>query len=265
MLYFPQLASGATVQYPFVKRRIQRTICNHLAGGDTLKLLDPGWAKAEWELTFENLNSEERTRLENFFASAGGRLNEFTFLDPTQNLLLQSEDLGASAWTKDPLLALTTGIEDPNGGTSATRLSNTGATGQRIHQTILAPGWFDYCFSLYAKGAPGGRVALFRSSASTEEARECALGPSWSRLALAGESQSDSESVAFGLSLAPGISADIYGVQAEAQPAPSTYRKTTSRCGVYRRARIDQDSLSMTSHGPEQHACTLRIVASLGS
>ena len=265
MLYFPQLVSGATVQYPFLKRRVQRTITNNLAGGNALKLLDPGWAKVEWELTFETLNSEERSRLEEFFDAAGGRLNEFTFLDPTQNLFLQSEDLGASAWTKGPLVALNTGIADPNGGMSATRMSNTGSASQRIQQTIEAPGCFCYCFSLYARSEAAARVVLFRSTGGTEETTSYAIGASWVRLVLPGASQSEDESVGFGLSLEPGTAVDIYGLQAEAQPAPSMYRKTTSRCGVYSRARFDDDLLSITSYGPEQHSCTLRIVAPMGS
>jgi hypothetical protein len=265
MLYFPQLASGATVQYPFLKQRLQRTISNDLASGDSFKLLDPAWARVAWELTFETLNSEERVRLEEFFVKAGGRLNEFTFLDPTQNLFLRSEELVGSAWTKDPLLALSSGVADPNGGISATRVSNTGSASQRLHQTIQAPGWFCYCFSLYARSEAPTSVVLFRATGGTEETTSRALSANWARLALSGASQSEAESVTFGLGLAPGAAVDIYGLQAEAQPAPSTYRKTTSRCGVCRGARLDDDSLSITSHGPEQHSCTLRIVAPMGS
>ncbi len=51
------------------------------------------------------------------------------------------------------------------------------------------------------------------------------------------------------------------GCMAEAQPAPSAYRRTTSRSGVYRRARFDDDLLTMISEGPEQHSCRVRIVA----
>jgi len=261
MLYFPQLRSGATVQYPFVKRRIQRTISNSLPGGNILKLLDPGEARVEWELTFEALREEERIRLEEFFCAAEGRLNDFTWLDPTQNLLLWSEDLQAAAWTKGPMLSLVAGVADPDQGTRATRVSNAGAAEQRIQQTIEAPGWYQYCFSLHARSEAAGPVTLFRSTGGTEETRSYPLGANWTRLAFSGANQTAEESVAFGLSLAPGIAVDIYGLQVEAQPAPSAYRKTTSRSGVYRGARLDDDTLSVTSDGPEQHSCTLHIVA----
>ncbi len=265
MLYFPQLASGATVQYPFVKQRIQRTISNSLPGGNVLKLLDPGGARVEWELTFESLNDEERIRLEEFFSAAEGRLNDFTLLDPAQNLLVWSEDLQAAAWTKGPMLSVNAGVADPSQGTRATRVSNAGAADQRIQQTIDAPGWFQYCFSLYVRSDAAGSIDLFRSTGGTEETRRYALSTSWMRLALLGASQTVEESVTFGVSLPPGMAVDIYGPQVEAQPAPSAYRRTTSRSGVYRGARLDDDSLSVTSDGPEQHSCTLHIVAPVAS
>jgi hypothetical protein len=163
------------------------------------------------------------------------------------------------------MLALSAGVADPNGGTAATRISNTGAASQRILQMIHAPGWFCYCFSLYARSESAARIVLFRSTPDAEGTVSCALSANWARLALSGANQSAEESVSFGLSFEPGAAADIYGLQVEAQPAPSTYRKTTSRCGVYAKARLDDDSLSMTSYGPEQHACTLRIVAPMAS
>jgi hypothetical protein len=67
VLYFPQLLSGASVQYPFVKRRIHRTVSNVMPDGRQLKLLDAGASRIEWDLTFETLSSTERTALEMFF------------------------------------------------------------------------------------------------------------------------------------------------------------------------------------------------------
>ncbi|MFB3777233.1 MAG: hypothetical protein ACE141_06455 [Bryobacteraceae bacterium] len=265
MLYFPQLESGASVQYPFVKRRVYRTVTNTLADGRTVKLLDLGATMTAWDLTFSSLASSERAQLEEFFNAVEGRLSSFTMLDPTENLLLWSGDLNASVWAADPQLSVTGGVADPDNGTFAFRLSNAGALSQSIRQTLDAPSWFRYCFSVYARSSTAGRLTLFRSAGSEEEAEECALSPAWRRLMLTGAGSGTQESVVFGLRLANGASADVYGLQVEAQPAPSAYRKTTSRNGIYAAARFDDDVLSITSHGPEQHACTVRIVAPAAS
>lgn len=265
MLYFPQLESGASVQYPFVKRRVYRTVTNTLADGRTVKLLDPGAAMTAWELTFSSLVRSERAKLEEFFGAVEGRLGSFTLLDPTENLLLWSGDLSASVWEADPQLSATSGIADPQGGTSAARLSNAGAVSQSIQQTLEAPAWFRYCFSVYARSSTASRLTLFRSAGGEEQTEEYAVNSSWKRLVLTGTGTGTQESIAFGLRLAPGASADVYGLQVEAQPAPSEYRKTTSRNGIYAAARFDDDVLSITSDGPEQHACAVRIVAPAGS
>ena len=260
MLYFPQLDSGASVQYPFVKQRIGRTVINRSGDGHEIKLLDPGATMEAWELTFTSLSNVERTRLEEFFSTTEGRLGSFTLLDPTQNLLLWSEDLAAPVWTADPQLSVAGGFDDPAGGTVATRLTNGGAASQSIVQSIEAPSWYRYCFSVYAKGNATGRLTLFRSSGIQEHAMEFVITPAWTRLVLTAANPGDAESVAFGIRLEAGSSAYVYGPQAEAQPAPSAYRKTTSRSGVCAGARFNDDFLAVTSDGPEQHACTVHIV-----
>jgi hypothetical protein len=265
MLYFPQLLSGATVQYPFVKRRIHRTIVSNAPDGRVLKLSDPARPMVEWELRFGTLSSQERTELETFFSTVEGRLGEFAFLDPTDNLLVRSGELTATAWTKGPLLELTIGQADPNGGSEGTRISNTGSGAQGLQQTINSPGWFHYCFSFYASGQGSPRLTVFRSTGGAEDARSYPVNSNWERLVLSGKSQSAEESVTFGISLEAGAAVNVYGMQVEAQPAPSAYRQTASRSGVYGNARFDDDSLALISEGPEQHSSTVRIVAALAS
>ncbi len=189
MLYFPQLYSGATAQYPFVKRRICRTITSAAPDGRMLKLGDPAWSIAEWELQFETLSSQERTELETFFNTVEGRLGEFTFLDPTDNLLVRSGDLAAAAWTKGPLVQIAAGQADPGGGSEAMRLSNTGAGTQSVQQTIEGPGWFHYCFSFYASSEQIVSLTVFRSTGGVEVARSYPVNSRWKRLALSGRSQ----------------------------------------------------------------------------
>lgn len=265
MLYFPQLVSGATVQYPFVKRRAYRTVSNTLLDGRTLKLLDAGGIRMQWEFAFQALSEQERAILEGFVQAVEGRLGEFTLLDPTDNLLFWSGNIEAAAWTKGPLISVTGGVGDPNGGTGAFGVLNTGAAEQSIQQTINGPGWYCYCFSVYARSAAASVVTLFRSTGGVTQQRDYRLSESWKRLVLSGRAESAAESVTFGLTIPPAAAMDLFGMQAEAQPAPSAYRKTTSRSGIYTNARFEDDSFWLISEGPEQHSCRVHIGAPVAS
>jgi len=261
MLYFPQLPSGATAQYPFVKRRVYRTAATATLDGRLFKLSDPAWARFEWELAYRTLTSPEREELEAFHRSVEGRLSEFTFLDPTENLLGWSGDLDRPVWEKGPLLSLAGGVADPDGGENAARVVNSAAASQSLQQTIHGPAWFHYCFSLYARSDNPTSLTLFRSTGGNEEETVHTADSVWRRLTHSGKSPSADETVTFGIRLGAGSAVEVFGMQADAQPAPSAYRKTTSRSGVHENARFDDDSLAFVAEGPEQHSCTVRIVA----
>ena len=263
MLYFPQLLSGATAQYPLLKRRVCRTIASVTAEARMLKLFDPGSSRLEWELTLQALTTEERAELAAFHHAAEGCLGEFTFLDPTENLLAWSGDPNETLWTKEPFLSLVSGVADPDGGAGAHRVTNGSALPQTLQQTIEGPGRFHYCFSLYARSQSPGVLGVYRSTGGNEAGAVRSVGPAWRRLTHAGRSQTTAEGVTFGIRLSPASTVEVYGMQVEAQLAPSAYRKTTSRCGVHEKARFDNDVLTLISDGPEQHSCKVRIVASL--
>jgi len=263
MLIFPQLSSGALVQYPVIKKRHYRTVRNTLPGGEIVDAQDSGAAQIVWELSFEALDDAERSRLEAFFAAAEGRLNEFLFLDPTDNLLRWSENLDSPVWIKSPLITVSHGFPDPMGGTAAASLKNNGLASQDLYQVITAPGWHHYAFSVYLRSASNQEIILYRESGGERQQESCTATPHWKRFVLAGAGTTESENVSFGLSLPAGANVEIYGLQAEAQPSPSQYRKTTSRCGVHTNARFDQDSLEITTKGPAQNSAKIRIVAPL--
>ena len=263
MLYFPQLLSGATSQYPFTKQQSSRTVAGGHIDGSVSKLLDPYWAKVEWRLSFTGLSSEERAALESLFDATEGRLGEFTFLDPAHNLLFWSEQLTSPAWSKEPLIQLAEGIGDPLGTNRATQISNAGAATQRIDQTISAPAWFHYCFSFYARSDQASSISIFRSTTVSEESTVVSTDSSWRRVQQAGQSQSAEEAVTFGIGLAPGGSVEVYGLQVEAQPGPSAYRMTLTRSGIHANARFDDDVLHMIEDAPDQHSCLVRVVARL--
>src|SRR3954469_1390380 len=149
---YPQL-----VQYPIMKRVRRRTVTNRAADGRTVKLVDPAGAVTEWQLRYSELSDEEAGALQDFFLAVEGTLGEFTFLDPTANLLAWSDRLDEAVWLKAPLLTV-------NGG----RLTNTGGGPQTISQTIAGPAGYVYCFSVSVRGAEATPVTLFVGSESSE-------------------------------------------------------------------------------------------------
>ena len=256
MIYFPQLSSGATAQFPIQKRGVARTVVNQSCDGQQIKLADPGWATTEWHLSLEELSDQELAALEYLFQSCEGRLGTFLFLDPTDNLLAWSEQQDQAAWQKDPLLQLTGNVADALGGTAAFRVTNpTGAT-LLLQQTVNAPASLNYCLSVYAQSDQSPRVSLVRGSTSDVKN----IGPQWTRLSSAGQLQSTAAWINFGIALDPGSTVDLFGMQVEAQASPSLYRKTADKGGVYPNARFRNDFMTITTAGPNRHSCELDIV-----
>jgi len=256
MLYFPQLFSGATGQFPIQRQRTARTVVNQSCQDYEVKLADPGAAITEWHLSFEELSDQELAALEALFQAVEGSLTPFTFLDPADNLLAWSQQQNQPAWQTDPLLTLTSGLSDPFGGTAAFQLSNpTGAT-LMLQQSINAPASLEFCLSVYARSDQSTRLWLVRGAES--DARN--IGTQWARVTSAGQPQSTAESIAFGVALDPGSIVDVFGMQVEAQTAASMYKPTAQTGGVYQNARFRDDTLAITTVGPSRHSCELDIV-----
>jgi hypothetical protein len=256
MIYFPQLSSGATGQFPITRQRSARTVVNQSCQGYQVKLADPAAAITDWHLSFEEMSDQELAALEALFQAAEGQLTPFTFLDPADNLLAWSEQQNQAVWQASPLLTLTGGVPDPTGGTAAYQVSNpTGAT-LTLQQSINAPASLDYCLSLYARSDQNTRIWLLRGAET--DAR--ALTPQWARLTSAGRLQDTADSISFGIALDPGTTVDVFGIQAEAQTTASLYKQTAETGGVYPNARFRDDTLTITTVGPSRHSCELDIV-----
>src|ERR1700737_3274770 len=151
MLYYPQLMTGAISQFPVTRSTNMRTVANQLASGFTIRMADTGAQKVRWQLRYSSLTDGERSSIEGLFEAAEGELNTFTFLDPTDNLLMWSENWTQAVWTADPLLKVTGGMQDPLGTGNAIRLTNTAQTTQRIVQKTSGPSSFLYCYSVYVR------------------------------------------------------------------------------------------------------------------
>jgi len=255
MPVYPQLASGALSQFPVQKRRSLRTVVNTSLDGRAIKLADPGAETTEWQLAYAGLTDAEVAALQQFFAASEGTLNSFTFLDPTGNLFAQSGQLNNAAWTAGPFLSLTGGIADPAGGMNAWHLANSGAGAQNISQTLSAPAGYLYCFSLFARSLAGAPATVLHGTNRINQI----LGTEWSRIIVAASGDPSAESIAFGVEVPAGESADIFGMQVEPQAGPSLYKATTIG-GVYQNARFRDDALSITTTGVNCHSATVNIL-----
>jgi hypothetical protein len=261
MAFFPQLTTGAAVQYPCIKRRVTRAVQNVSAEGRRTATADAGAGTAEWELRYTGLSTAERQAIEGLFAASEGRLSTFGFLDPMDNLLAYSEQFDESVWSRDPLLEVSGGFVDPRGGTSAFRLLNSGQAPQGLRQAVAGPATFYYCLSVWVRGT--GTVTLRMSSASTSAGQAVRLETAWRRRYFGGSPGVDESPVTFGIEVAPGGSVDVFGAQVDAQWGPSAYRRTLARGGVYGSARFDQDELAVVSEAAEEHSLMVRVKATV--
>src|SRR5262249_33071975 len=214
--------------------------------GTVWKTADATSGFIEWDLRLVGLTDAERTAMEAFFAQVEGRLKTFTFLDPVDNSLARSDDFAASEWVKDALLQVIAGVSDPLGGSGATRLVNSAQISQRIQQTIAAPGWFTYCASIYLRSDSPLTILLQRSSVVTQA--------TWQRVSVADQLINTDETMTFGLEVPAGGILEVFGFQAEAQPAASEYKRTGPFGGVYSRTRFIEDRLEWTAEGPNSHS-----------
>jgi hypothetical protein len=261
VLVFPQLSTGACVLYPVTRRTVMRSVVNVLGDGRIDVFEDPSAAYSGWELRASGLTLVEWTAIETLFQQTSGKWGTFTFLDPTGNLLEQSESFGNAVWTNGPLIQLTPGVADPLGTNRATGATNTGQADAAIAQILNVPGNFEYCLSVWAQSTAGSRVTLQVGSIT----KSFALTGQWQRVFVAGNPrQTGATTVTFGAHLDAGGSVQLFGMQAEAQPGPSDYKQTGTRAGVYSQARFDTDQLMATAQGTDVYDAVIQIVNTAG-
>ncbi len=260
MLYFPQLATGAVSQYPLRKTNLYRTIANTLEDGSRIVLADANSAAIQWQLSYSGISDAERQVLAAFFASTEGRLQSFTFFDPAGNLLGWSEALDQAAWQKNSLLSLQSAVADPLGTHRATTIANGGAGALTFGQEIEIPAALTCCFSFYARAANAQPIVLNRAAGGDIAGVSAVVGPQWERYSLSGDLPGNSTSSVFEILLGSGVSIDVFGLQVDAQSAPSPYVVTTAGGGVYASARFDMNTLTITSTGPNQNSCEMQVI-----
>jgi hypothetical protein len=258
MLVFPQLTTGAAALYPVTKQGLQRTVVNGLADGSTVVYADSDGAIAGWALRATGLTLAEWNAIENLFQQTAGMAGTFTFLDPVGNLLLQSENFSAGAWTPGALVQLTAGIGDPFGTTRAMRLVNTGQASAGVTQILNIPGNFQYCLSAWVRTTSGSAVTLTIANGS----KSFAAGTQWKRVYFSSNpAQASATTVTFGVQVAAGGSVELFGVQAEAQLGPSDYKITGAVGGVYPKARFGSDQITVIAQAADVYDAVIQIVS----
>jgi hypothetical protein len=249
-LYYPQLASGAVAQYPIRKTKLARTIKNVLSDGTMILYPDPHASRLVWELSYTSLSATELEAIQVHYKNCVGRFHGFTFIDPTDNMLLSSSDLRSAAWQTSSLIQITPGAGDPDGGYSAFIVTNTGQVSQTISQSIAVPASYQYCFSLYVNSDQASTVTLLRSGIWSEESTDLPVNPSWTRIVSSGQLNDPGAIFTVGIGLAAGQRLELYGFQLEAQISPSRYRPTAQTAGVYSNAHWAVDELTVIAAAP---------------
>ncbi|HEX4231182.1 MAG TPA: hypothetical protein VHZ07_21075 [Bryobacteraceae bacterium] len=258
-LFFPQLSSGATVQYPIKKTTTSRNIQNVLLDGSMILFADPNGWMLNWELTYSELNSSDIALLQSHFSNCLGPFHAFTFIDPTENMLLSSEALTNAAWLNQGGMTIAGSAADPTGGSAAFIVTNTSQTAQSITQTLNVPAGYQYCLSFYAACAAPATLTLSRNGPSVSQADSVSVGPAWSRFVSSGQLNDSGIGFTVGFTVPTGAQVQIYGIQLEAQLAPSRYRPTAQTGGVYPNAHWVSDQLMITAQGLNQFSSTFSI------
>jgi hypothetical protein len=262
-LTFPQLSSGALAQYPIRKSNTVRTIKNIMADGSMLVAADPGAAQLVWTLSYVDLSISDVDALQAHFEACAGAVRAFTFLDPTDNLLLYSADLTGPSWATPTGITIEAGLPDPMGGSAAFSVTNTASAPQQIVQTVVAPAGYQYCFSVYADSTAGGTCGLSLSSANAQQTNQYPLVQPWSRILLSGKLNDIGAGLSVAISLAAGQSVSLFGPQLEPQFVPSRFRPTYSSAGVYLSAHWAVPELVFTADAPNLFSTSFSIETSV--
>jgi hypothetical protein len=263
-LFFPQLTSGALAQYPVKKTRLVRTIKNVLPDGNMVLSPDPNASHLIWQLSYTGLETADTQALQSHMASCSGPFRAFTFIDPTENMLVWSSNLQNAPWQSSSLISFQTSVADPDGGTGAVMVTNLGQQSLSINQTLTVPANYQYCFSVYVTSVQPSLVTLTTGlAAPAQETTSFAVNAGWSRLIWSGRLADTGTQFYVAINLAAGQQVSIYGPQLEPQLSPSRYRPTGSWGGVYANAHWGVEQLTTIADAPGLYSTSFSIETSI--
>lgn len=251
---FPQLSSGSMAQFGIAKRVRLRSEESALGDGTKRRSFDPAGSTVEWEMRLTALSEQERAAIESLFEAREGRRTRFTFLDPTANLLGQTNNLTGELWTVGPGVAVTP-VTGPGGVSGGFALSNGSMFWSGVEQSIPSPMGYVYCLSAYVRSGAQGSVRL----SIGQSQKEIGVDGAWRQLWFT--APAGSTPVRFAVEAAAGAQLEVYGIQAEAQPAPGPYKLNSGRGGWYPRARFGSDEIAFESVGPGLYEGTITVVS----
>jgi hypothetical protein len=254
MRYFPQLESGCSGQYPVVKRMAPRVAGSETPGGLRRRAFDGAGSQVAWKMELHGLSGSEAAAIESLFEECEGRRRSFTFVDPTANLLAATDDGTSTYWEKGPGAVVTGGVAGVGGAGGGFLITNLGAGWSGVWQAAAIPEAMTYCASAWLRSAGGGRVRL--RIGQTERVVE--VRPEWRQEWVSGTS-GETGAVEFAIEAEAGAAVEVWGPQAEAQVAPSAYKRNRGRGGWYERARFSRDELCLVAEGLDVYGGVVEI------
>lgn len=238
-----------------------RTVRNLLPDGSLILYPDVAAKRLVWQLGYTALSSEDLNALSAHFAACQGRLQAFTFIDPTDNMLSNSSTLSGSSWACPSSLILAANAADPSGSTGAFSATNNGQASQEISQTLTVPSGYQYCFSIYVQSAVPATLNLIRRGTASQQTTVVPVGPQWTRVVSSGRLPDESATLSVAVSLEAGQQVSLYGPQLEAQIAPSRYRPTQQTGGVYANTHWGVDELPISADAPNLFSTVFSVEA----
>lgn len=245
MRHFPQLESGCAGQYPVAKLISPRVAWSETPGGLRRRAFDGAGSRVVWRMELHGLRESEAGAIEGLFEECEGRRRSFTFVDPTANLLAATDDGTSTYWERDEGTAVAGGVAGLSGASGGFRITNQGAGWGGVWQAATVPEEMTYCLSAYMRATSEGKARL--RIGRTERVVE--PDGRWRQMWVSGTS-GETGPVEFAIEAEAGGQVEVWGPQAEAQVAPSEYKRNRGRGGWYSRARFSTDDLSFATEGP---------------
>ncbi len=226
-------------------------------------LPDPGAARFVWELSYSDLAAADMAALQFLYSACCGPLRAFTFIDPTDNMLAWSSDFAKQTWQISSEIKVSSGAQDPEGNNAAFTVTNLGQAPEQISQILAVPASYRYCFSVYALANRTSNITLALAGASAQASKTFVVGPNWARLSFAEKLADPGFTLTVSISLDPGQQVQLYGIQLEPQLAPSRYRPTGQRGGVYPNAHWATDEFVVAAQATNLFSTAFSIETSI--
>lgn len=257
-MFFPILRSGSMAQYPVARKTSHGLVTTTTPGGIVWRGQNGAPAGVEWRLSYDELTDDEARALEQHFDAMSGSAGRFTFVDPLANLLRWSEDVSAEGWVRGAGLAAQA-MTDATGEVYFA-LSNGGGAEATLGQAVTLPAGARLCFSCEVRGAGSGVEAM-----AGGERRGASWSAGWRHIHATCQPLGSETAVMAGLSLKAGAVVEVRRLQAEMQAAPTPYKASWERGGIYESTRYGQDRLVVAATGPNRNRAQVRLKSRLES